>query len=253
MSINLDSIRGRLNSLRNAGNRTSNVWKVEPGTHTVRIVPYAHNKSNPFTELYFHYGIGNKKTTISPVSFGRPDPIVEFASKLKSSGSTEDWKAGNKLEPKMRVYAPIIIRGKESEGVKFWSFSKKLYEEILSIIADPDYGDITDLESGRDILVTIKSAEETGKSYPETSIRVKPKETPATTDASVIKLIENCPNVVDSWAEPTYEELSAQFQTYLRAQAAENSDDDEQDSQEVTRTSSVKESLKEFDDLFNKD
>jgi hypothetical protein len=52
---------------------------------------------------------------------------------------------GRKIEPKMRTYVPVIIRGKEAEGVKFWGFGKTIYAELLSIISDPDYGDITDL------------------------------------------------------------------------------------------------------------
>ena len=82
---------------------------------------------------------------VSPMSFGRPDPIVEFAEKLKKSGDKDDWKLGKKIEPKFRVYAPVIVRGQEHEGVKFWSFGKQIFTELLSVIADPDYGDITDL------------------------------------------------------------------------------------------------------------
>jgi len=45
----------------------------------------------------------------------------------------------------MRTFAPVIVRGEESQGVKFWGFGKTVYQELLSIIADPDYGDITEI------------------------------------------------------------------------------------------------------------
>ena len=45
----------------------------------------------------------------------------------------------------MRTFAAVIVRGKESEGVKFWGFGKTVYQELLGVIYDPDYGDITDL------------------------------------------------------------------------------------------------------------
>ena len=32
------------------------------------------------------------------MSFGRPDPIEEFAQKLKSTGSKEDYRLGRKVE-----------------------------------------------------------------------------------------------------------------------------------------------------------
>lgn len=214
MGINLDSVHKKLDALKNASNRTSNIWKPEPGEHLVRIVPYSGNLEYPFIELYFHYNLG-KRSILSPSSFGRPDPVIEFAEKLKQTGSKEDWIMGRKLEPKMRTYTPIIVRGHEKEGVKFWGFGKQVYEQILDIIRDPDYGDISDLKTGRDIVVTVKSAEEAGKNYAETSIRVKPKESAATSDASVIEKIKTQPEVVDLWPEPSYEELSNQLKSWL--------------------------------------
>lgn len=249
MSINLDAIRSRLNNLKNANNRTSNIWKPEPGEHQIRIVPYAHNRENPFIELYFHYNLG-KKSLLSPASFGRPDPVVEFAEKLKQTGSKEDWIMGRKLEPKMRTYVPVLVRGVENEGVKFWGFGKQLYQELLSFIADPDYGDITDLKEGRDIVVTVKSAEEAGKSYAETTIRIKPKQTPATDNPSVIEKIKEQASITELYPEPSYEDLRTQLQTWMG-----QSEDSEEETQVVKSNSkqavSTNDVDKAFDDLFN--
>ena len=33
-----------------------------------------------------------------------------------------------KLESKMRTFAPIIVRGEETQGVKFWGFGKTVYQ-----------------------------------------------------------------------------------------------------------------------------
>lgn len=162
MAINLDAVRQKLSQLQNVTTKQNNLWKPEPGSQQIRIIPYQHNRENPFLELYFHYNFGGKNM-LSPITYGRPDPIVEFAEKLKSSGSKEDWKMGKKLEPTMRCYAPIIVRGKENEGIKFWGFGKTVYQELLGFIADPDYGDISDPMNGRDITVEFKSKEQTGK------------------------------------------------------------------------------------------
>ena len=119
MAINIDAIRGRLNKLQNTQKKSDNLWKPTPGKHQVRIVPYKFEKDNPFIELYFHYNINNK-TYLSPQSFGRPDPIVEFADRLKRMGDKEDWKAAKQMEPKLRTFVPILVRGQEGEGIKFW-------------------------------------------------------------------------------------------------------------------------------------
>ncbi len=236
MSINLDAIKSRLNSLKNTNNRTSNLWKPEPGEHQIRIVPYVHNLSNPFLELYFHYNLG-KRSILSPVSFGRPDPIVNFAEKMKQTGEKEDWIMGRKLEPKMRTFVPIIIRGQENEGVKFWGFGKQLYQELLAFFADPDYGDLSDLKTGRDIVVTVKSPEETGRDYTETTIRIKPKETVATENSDILQKIKEQANITELYPEPTYDELKIQLQTWL------GSSDEE--TEELTYSSSKKETQKE--------
>ena len=83
MAINLDAIKQKLNSLQNVTSKSNNLWKPEPGTTVVRIIPYQHNRDNPFIELYFHYNFSGK-SILSPSSFGRPDPIMEFAEKLIS-------------------------------------------------------------------------------------------------------------------------------------------------------------------------
>jgi len=225
MAINLDAIRGRLNKLQNTGSTKGNLWKPSPGKTQVRIVPYKFNKENPFIELYFHYNINNK-SYLSPMSFGRPDPIVEFADKLKRMGDKEDWKAAKKMEPKLRTFVPVIVRGEENEGVKFWGFGKTVYQEILGYIADPDYGDITDPTNGRDITIDYVSAEDAGTSYPVTSIRMKPNQTPISEDsAAMANFVENQTNITDIYQELSYEELKGVLEGWLNptAEAGEES------------------------------
>ena len=251
MAINLDAIRNRLNGLKNANNRTSNIWKPEPGEHQIRIVPYTHNRENPFIELHFYYNLG-KKSLLSPSSFGRPDPVLEFAKKLQQAGDKESWVAGKKMEPKMRTYVPVIIRGQENEGVKFWGFGKQIYQELLSFIADPDYGDITDLHEGRDIVVTVKSAEEAGKSYAETTIRIKPKQTPATDNDAVLEKIKDQPAITELYPEPSYEELKSQLLSWMGQNEEQSQEIEYKKPAETPKQSVTKADVEDaFDDLFN--
>ena len=220
MAINLDAIKSRLNKLQNTQRTTVELWKPAPGKHTIRLVPYKFNKENPFIELYFHYNVNNK-TYLSPMSFGRPDPIVEFADKLKRMGDKEDWKAAKKMEPKLRTFVPVLVRGEEGEGVKFWGFGKTVYQEILGYMADPDYGDITDPNEGRDITVEVVSAEDSGTSYPVTTIRVKPKETPlATSKEDTDKYLNSQKEITELYSELTYAELKNVLEGWLNPSAA---------------------------------
>jgi|688.fasta_scaffold15698_5 hypothetical protein len=219
MAINLDAIRGRLNKLQSTTSKKVELWKPAPGKHQIRLVPYKFNEENPFIELYFHYNINNK-SYLSPMSFGRPDPIVEFADKLKRMGDKEDWKAAKKMEPKLRTFVPVLVRGEEGEGVRFWGFGKTVYQEILGYMADPDYGDITDPTTGRDITVEIVSAEDSGTSYPVTTIRVKPKETPLVESAEETKkFLTSQMEITDLYQELTYSELKSVLEGWLNPSA----------------------------------
>jgi len=213
MALDISKLKSRLSSLTNQGNKTNLIWKPKPGKQVVRIVPYKYQIDNPFIELKFHYNINNK-TYLSPDSFNRPDPIVEWSNRMKKTGNKEDWQLGRKMEPKMRTYAPILVRGEESEGIKFWGFGKNVYQEILSIINDPDYGDITDPVNGRDIVVEFRTAEDSGKSFPETTIRVKPNATIAI-DVSQKEILAQQVNILDLFPEYSYDELKSVMDAWL--------------------------------------
>ena len=240
MALNLNHIKQRLNSFSSSNSKSTLIWKPSPGKQVVRIVPYKFEPEFPFIELKFHYGLNNK-TYLSPDSFNRPDPIVEFSNKLKKSGTKDEWQFGKKMEPKMRTFVPVLVRGEESMGVRFWGFGKNVYQEILSVIADPDYGNITDLASGRDIVIEFKTAEETGKQFPETTVRVKPNPTPAVdpNNKELMAKIANQTNILDLFPEPTYADLKAAMEQWLSATAA----DGEESAPDATTTAASNESL----------
>ena len=217
----------RFSSLQTNTKKSDSIWKPANGKSQIRLVPYKFNKDNPFIELYFHYNINNK-TYLSPISFGRPDPIVEFAEKLKRTGDTDDWKARKKMEPKLRTFAPVIVRGKESEGVKFWGFGKTVYQDILGYIADPDYGDITDPHTGRDIVLEVVSAEESNAAYPTTTIRVKPAVSKILPEAeAVTELLNAQKDITELYSELSYAELKSVLENWLNPTAGANGDSDE--------------------------
>ena len=258
--MDLDAIKNKLNQLQSTTSTKDNFWKPEPGKTVVRIVPYKHNKENPFIELYFHYNLGNNKTYMSPASFGRPDPVEEFANKLKSTGNKDEWIQGKRLEPKMRTFVPVVVRGREEEGVKFWGFGKTVYQELLSIIADPDYGDITDPMNGRDIMVERQTPAEAGNQYGKTTIRVKPNQTAVTDDDQMLeKILNNQVEIKTLWEEPSYEQLKEELNNFLNpdeegetasADAAPWDSKSEQKKEPVAETTSNVEDA--FDELFNK-
>ena len=255
--MDINAVKKRLAQLQTSTTRSTNLWKPQPGKTQIRILPYKLNTDTPFIELFFHYDLGGK-SFLSPTSFGRPDPIEEFADKLKQSGNREDWQLGKKLESKLRTFSPVVVRGEESGGTKFWGFGKTVYQELLSIIADPDYGDISDPVNGRDVVVEFKTAEETGASFPKTTIRVKPNQTPITEDKAILTdLLDNQKDIREVYNELTYDELAEALGDWL------NPSDGEEETTKTDTTNVPASTLKSavsstsnvtdaFDDLFNK-
>ncbi len=226
--MDLNAIRKRLGQLQTTNNRTSSLWKPQPGKTQIRVVPYEFNKDNPFIELFFHYNLNNR-SYLSPISFGRPDPIEEFAQKLKASGNKEDYQLSKKLEAKMRTFAPVIVRGEESQGVRFWGFGKTVYQELLSIIADPDYGDITDPVNGRDVV---------------------------SDDPTILEKVKSSQkDIRDIYQEQSYEDLTNVLNEWLNPSEDSSTESTPQQATETStstmETKKVKDTSEAFDELFN--
>jgi hypothetical protein len=199
------------------------IWKPEPGKQVVRIVPYQYSPDFPFIELKWHYDFnGDKVSYLSPASVNKADPIVELAQRLEKVRET--WVKGRKMQPKLRTYVPIIVRGKEEEGVKFWGFGKRVCDQLTAAISEPDYGDITDLNNGYDITVDFKTAEELNADFPDTKILIKPKPRPVIDPEhpkakEIMELItKKQPNIYDIYEPASYEELAAALEIKLESE-----------------------------------
>ena len=250
--MDMNAIKNRLNQLQSTTSTKENFWKPEPGKQVVRIVPYKHNKDNPFMELYFHYNLGGNKTYLSPATFGRPDPVEEFSNKLKSTGNKDEWVQGKRLEPKMRTFVPVVVRGREDEGVKFWGFGKTVYQELLSVIADPDYGDITDAMNGRDIGIERQTPAEAGNQYGKTTVRVKPNQTKLVEDSEALEnLLNNQANITELYTEPSYDDLKEALSNYLNPSEESESTTTETKTTAAPVANKVSDTSDAFDQLFN--
>lgn len=259
MSLNIAALKAKLNQFNRTSERSDALWKPTEGKTVIRIVPWKENKENPFIELYFHY-LGNK-TYLSPTTNGNRDPIMEFAEALASGGTKDDWAQSRPFRPKLRTFVPIIVRGEEEKGVRFMSFGKTVYTELLSIISDPDYGDITDVKNGRDIVVEYVPQEKSDTNFAKTMVRPKPNQTPAGTADQIQKFLTEQPDLRAIFKEPTFEELKVALARYLDPDATEPVAAQSAPKSEMTsptaaksaelKSTSVKDMIDEFDEVFN--
>ena len=226
MALDIKKIKSSLNSLNPAATQKTHFWKPLPGKQEIRILPNKFSPENPFVNLKFHYGI-NGKTYLSPSSFGRPDPIEEFSSKLKKTGDKDDWKTSKKFEPKVRTYLPVLVRGQENEGPKWWGFGKKVYDELVAIVTDvAENGDVTDMVTGRDITVEHHTAAENGTDFPDTKVRVKVNTKPAidVNNKELLAKIDGQTNILELFSENTYAELCEIMKAWLKTEETDTTE-----------------------------
>ena len=206
--MDLNMIKSKLGSLQSNSNKpkgekidyTTLYWKPkQEGKYQIRIVPSKFNKEWPFTEVSLHYGF-DKFAIYSLSNWGEADPIVEFAKKLRETNESENWKLAKKIDPKMRVFAQVIVRGEEDKGVRLWEFGKNIYQSLLSLADDPDYGDYTNINEGIDFTLEAKYGDVGGRQVLLSSITPKRKSSPLSTDADLVK----------SWLENQNEILELQ-------------------------------------------
>lgn len=268
MATDLNALKQMLNKFKKrsevAAERDAILWKPKAGKQVIRIVPRKDNPQNPFIELYFHY-LG-KKTLLSPTSFGKRDPIAEFAELIKEDESREykeRMQEAREFEPKPRTYVPVIVRGEEDKGVRYYPFGVTVLRELLSYFNDEDYGDLADPEKGRDItLEYIPKPSPTSKELPKTELKVKPVQTPLSTDPALKeKWLTEQPNLLSLYEEHSYDELKNELEKFLEpASVSTASADDSSEAESVpvsvtetvaTPSVSVKNVADEFDKLFN--
>jgi hypothetical protein len=184
---------------------------------------------NPFQEVFVHYGF-SKFPIYALTNWGEKDPIVEFAAQLRKTNDKENWSLAKKLDPKMRVFAPVIVRGEEEKGVRLWEFGKEIYMQLLGIAEDEDYGDYTDINEGRDLTVDVVKGDIGGRQGLKSSIRVKPKTSTLSSDASSIqKFLKEQPSLLEIQRKMEFDALKEVLQTWL---SPEDTNDDVVDEDE---------------------
>jgi hypothetical protein len=259
--MDLSKLKQRLSALQNPKGQkkeqSQDLWRPAVGKHQIRIVPSAYTKENPFKELYVHYGINNK-TMMSPTSYGDRDPIVEFAQQLRK---TSDWQSAKKLEPRMRVFVPIVVRGEEDKGVRLWEFGKQTYMEILKFFEDDDIGDFTDPVEGRDLIVETLDKETTGLMYNTSKVRISVKVSQLSNDAEKVKVwLEKQPDPMSIFKRWTYDEMKDALAAHLNPEEEiKQTVDHVEEKEEVKEApksfalSTPKKTTEDFDDLFKLD
>ncbi len=166
----------------------------------IRILPYPHQEGDmSFLEVYFHYDVAGHRSICCPnKTLGDPCPICKLADEFKNMGGKDNWYIFRDLEAKLRTYSPVVVRGKEEEGVKLWGYGKTIYKQLMETCLEE--GDITDVNEGHDL--TVKQipvgAPGNDSTYPMPVCKVQFKTSPALKSKTSIKeAIDAIPNYLE--------------------------------------------------------
>lgn len=218
MAIDINKMKAKLAALENkkGDSQKKNFWKPEEGVeHTVRIVNTP--DGDPFKELWFHYEIGKGSIVCPKRNYKSDCPICAFASKLYNENTEESRAMGKKFLPKQRFFSPVVVRGQEKEGVKVYGYGKTVYQDLINLVLNPDFGDITDPENGFDI--KLKSGKAPGKTLPDTKVtpRIKPSKLCSGSEEECRELLDSVPDFESLFERKTAEEIAKLLDEHLAA------------------------------------
>ena len=99
------------------------------------------------------------------------------------------------------------------------------YEKLLTIVLDPDYGDVTDPETGNGS--KIMYGKQPGASFPRTDIRPRPRKSVLCDDAvgsdeRCAELLETIPSFDTLFERKTTEEVAGLLDAFLDGDSQDN-------------------------------
>ncbi len=159
----------------------------------IRILPTS-DGSSPFKEVWFHevqvdgkwtkfYDPGKNENERSPLS--------EVYEELMSTGKESDKELAKQYKPRKFYILKVVDRDNEADGVKFWRFkhnykNEGVLDKIIPIFRAK--GDITDPETGRDLIIELAKAKTPkGKEYTIIQTVMFDDPSPVSTDADTAK------------------------------------------------------------------
>ena len=226
MAINLDKMRERKAALegRGGGGNRDTFWRPQDGEQTIRIVPTA--DGDPFKDFWFHYNVGNNPGFLSPKkNFGEDDPLNDFVRKLFNEGTEESIKMAKSLMARQRFFSPVLVRGEEDKGVRIWGYGKQVYEQLLNLVLNPEYGDITDTDTGTDLV--LHYGKPPGASFPQTKLTPRRRSSVLCDEAvggdnRCAELLESIPEFDTLFERKTPAEVGALLDAYLLGEEGTN-------------------------------
>tara|TARA_A100001515_G_scaffold141215_1_gene137928 strand:+ start:304 stop:1032 length:729 start_codon:yes stop_codon:yes gene_type:complete len=219
MALDMKKMKAKYSALQNRGRGGGNksMWfRPQDGEQVIRIVPTA--DGDPFKEFWLHYGVGKNPAFLSlKRNYGQDDPIDNFVRALYNEGDEESIKMAKSISAKQRFFSPVLVRGEEDKGVRIWGYGKQVYEQLLNLVLNPEYGDITDVDTGTDL--TLQYGKPAGAQFPQTNLTPRRKSSGlANTAEETTELLESIPDIEGSFDKKTFDEMQTILDNFMNVE-----------------------------------
>jgi hypothetical protein len=150
-------------------------WVPDFGENLVRVLPPA-DGTLFYKKVGVHYRLVGSGMEFCPkLTDGASCPVCEVVDQLKKMNTPVAMQIVNRLAVVERYLMNVIpMKEGEEKMIRQYLAPKTVRLALLKIVLDPDYGDITDLERGRNVV--IEKVQSSG-GFVNYSVRAKPRET----------------------------------------------------------------------------
>lgn len=199
----------------NTGDKPNRFFRPEQNkTYTLRILP--NSDGRPMMMFAQHYKIADKPFVCPKKSFNQKCPVCDHIISNWKKSSTEVQEGFKPISSKPRWYSVVYVR--ETGEVAIWSYSPTVGKDIVALLQDKEYGDISDLKTGVDI--EMKVTQDAKKKFPETAIKPKRHSSPLIGKAkdektldedAAAEILAKIPNIRESMNILSFREIEEAF------------------------------------------
>jgi len=148
------ALRDKLKT-QDLGGGGAGFYSPKVGKNTIRILPEVGDMDFFFQPVGRHYFPDGRKVYCPSFTTekDRECPVCEIVRELHSIGDKQSKKLASSLNVGRSWWMNVINRDNEDAGPLMYTPGVMVFNSIISLINDPDYGDITDIDEGSDIVI----------------------------------------------------------------------------------------------------
>lgn len=202
-------------------------FKFENGENRIRIIPPAPGVKRFFVRRATHWNVveggiekGEGDNFNCPRALDKTAKcfLCDRVAELEASDDADDKKLAKELRARSQWMYAIVDLDDVEAGIQICGFPKTVHEAVGQYVADDDYGDISDLDDGYNLVVTRKQQKK------KITYDTRAKKNPSAAPEAIAEFLDsNDPPDLTKYAE------ASSFKAMKAAWEGEELDDDDDD------------------------